>query len=147
MSGAGYPMKVFVYGFDGRHSGGDDILSERALNLAFQLLVVPAMRERREVRIVDVDDHLVFHAIGGKVVWPDEAEATKALPAPVPFAVGDRVAILAGPYQGRTGRIARILGGDLPRAFVDVDLRGRETKARQDLRRLEFLRHVPGAKP
>jgi hypothetical protein len=70
-----------------------------------------------------------------------------ALPAALqerarPIDLGERVRILAGPYAGRCGRIIRMIGGDTPRAFIQVELTRRETKPREDLRRIEHLERV-----
>lgn len=60
---------LFLYDADGLHDGGSPI-AESALAEAFETRIKPAVDRGVEVRLVDSGDLLVFHAKGGKVVFP-----------------------------------------------------------------------------
>ncbi len=72
------PWRLYIYGPDGYHSGGqwfrkkpkypdEEITTAQAHNRA-----LVAVSEGKEVRITDGGDMLVFHAKGGKVLYPAE---------------------------------------------------------------------------
>lgn len=71
------PLKLYIYGPDGYHTGGvwfrqvpkypdEEISTDMA-----KMLVTTAVDNFQEVRICDGSDFLVFHAKGGKVLYPD----------------------------------------------------------------------------
>jgi hypothetical protein len=75
------PLRLYVYRPDGYHTGGmwfrrrpkypeEEITAADAKQRAEK-----AIAEGLEVRITNGDDFLVFHAIGGKVEHPADAEA------------------------------------------------------------------------
>ena len=72
--------KLYIYGRDGYHSGAkwfrnkvkypdEEITSEEA-----RKLVKEAMGKKKEIRITDGGDNIVYHAANGAVLYPDTAE-------------------------------------------------------------------------
>ena len=74
MNDDGYPMRLYVYGHNGRHSGGTWLYTEAELHDAMTTVVKPALADKREVRITDSGDCMIFHAENGRIVWPTAAD-------------------------------------------------------------------------
>jgi hypothetical protein len=74
------PLGLYIYENDGFHRGGkwfrekpkypdEEISKEKAI-----LAVKIAMEAGKEIRITDGGDEMVFHAKGGKVLFPNNPE-------------------------------------------------------------------------
>ena len=74
-------LALYVYGQDGYHGGahyfrrGDTPLPDEVSAREARLLAQVAIAGRREVRITNADDFLVFHFDGRRVVHPENPEA------------------------------------------------------------------------
>ncbi len=64
-----YPMGLYIFRSDGFHAGPMWLKDEAALDNA-KPTIDNAMRERREIRITDPGDNMLFHAQNGRVLWP-----------------------------------------------------------------------------
>lgn len=69
-----FPARLYLFGADGRHSGGKWLRTEAALREALDTTVRAALIAKREVRITDPGDMLVFHAVGGEIVFPTKEQ-------------------------------------------------------------------------
>ena len=66
-----FPLQVYIYELDGTYGEPIQVNSEAQLHGPGTRRVLEiAIKEGREVRICDPGDLLVFHAVGGKVVFP-----------------------------------------------------------------------------
>jgi hypothetical protein len=74
-----FPARLYLFGADGRHSGGKWLRTEADLREALDTTVRAALIAKREVRITDPGDMLVFHAVDGEIVFPtrEQCEATR----------------------------------------------------------------------
>lgn len=74
---AGY--RLYIFGRDGMHSGGrwfrnkpkypdEEITTEEARKRAKE-----AIAQKKEVRVTDGGDNLVFHAANGAILYPEDA--------------------------------------------------------------------------
>ncbi|MGH9821649.1 MAG: hypothetical protein ACREDR_00100 [Blastocatellia bacterium] len=64
-----FPLSLYEYTRDGRYAKPVIIDSEVELQGVVKTIVQRAIDERREVRITDAGDFLVFHAFDGLVAW------------------------------------------------------------------------------
>jgi len=74
-----FPLYLYEYDAAGCYSEPVPISGRPALEVAMSTIVRRAIDEKREVRITDVGDDMVFHAVNGKIVWPTR-EAIKNTP-------------------------------------------------------------------
>jgi hypothetical protein len=73
------PFRLYIFGPDGYHSGGQWF--SRTIRYPDEEIPIPAARQLadqaiakgREVRVTDGGDNLVFHSVGGRQVYPDQA--------------------------------------------------------------------------
>jgi len=65
-----FPLYGYVYNGSGRYLGPELIQDQEALERFRRREVMPALAEKREIRITDILDFLVFHAKGGRVLFP-----------------------------------------------------------------------------
>lgn len=65
-----YPLFLYLYNENGRYRDAVEIAGETELESAMAGQVRDHIRRRLEVRITNAVDELVFHAQGGKVLWP-----------------------------------------------------------------------------
>lgn len=78
-----YPMYAYIYDHfykgEWRWKVKHHIENKEQLGRYMQEDVVRALEAKQEVRITDVLDNLIFHAVGGKIIWPTEEmiEATE----------------------------------------------------------------------
>ena len=71
---ADFPLRLYEYNAEGRYGYPLRIENSAALEVAMTTIVKAALAERREVRITDTGDDLVFHVQNGSIVWPTEAD-------------------------------------------------------------------------
>ena len=74
-------FKVLWYDIDGNlHDEFDGFMSniDRVRGAIQRLVYSPGSFVVREVIVIDPDDYTVFHAKGGKVIFPAENEVTSA---------------------------------------------------------------------
>ncbi len=65
-----YPMQVYIYNLDGTY--GDPVQIDSVEQLSgpgTKMMIRTAMQEKREIRITDPGDSLLFHAKNGKILW------------------------------------------------------------------------------
>lgn len=65
-----YPMFGYIYNNLGKYGNKHIISNAEELEQFFNKDIIPALSEKREVRITDTLDFMIFHAKGGKVIWP-----------------------------------------------------------------------------
>lgn len=70
-----FPLFLYLYDQQGFYRGAKRLGNRQELKTTFEREVVPAIRERREVRICDTADYLCFHAKDGRVLYPPRASA------------------------------------------------------------------------
>ncbi len=63
-----FPMGIFIYDSEGFHRGATWVRDNKQLNAAAPG-IARAINERREVRITDPSDRLLFHSYRGCVKW------------------------------------------------------------------------------
>jgi hypothetical protein len=69
------PLKLYVFDFTGFHNGGKWVVDtvrypgEELTTAAAKQLINKAMQDKREIRICDGGDMLVFHAVDGEIVY------------------------------------------------------------------------------
>ncbi|MGI9306117.1 MAG: hypothetical protein ACR2P5_02310 [Gammaproteobacteria bacterium] len=63
-------MKGFIYTAEGRHDRGERIPDRGRLGTFMAVCVTRALKNKVEVRITDCDDYLIFHAVGGEIIYP-----------------------------------------------------------------------------
>lgn len=68
-----FPLRLFEYDSSGRYGDSRKINSEDDLLTAMEVTVKKAIAEKREVRITDTADLLVFHAKDGLILYPERA--------------------------------------------------------------------------
>jgi hypothetical protein len=73
-----YPAHLYIYDESGRYGRPETLVDPQALSVAMFGPVRDAMAQRREVRITDPGDMLVFHAVDGKIVWPTQDDVAQA---------------------------------------------------------------------
>lgn len=64
-----YPILVYVYNKDGFYSHPVRVYNKTELAFIFETAVVPAINEKREVRMTDTGDLLVFHSYNGCIKY------------------------------------------------------------------------------
>ena len=65
-----YPMFLYIYEKDGMHGDPVQINSEAQLHDPGTVMILKiAMQEKREIRITDPNDFLLFHAQDGKILF------------------------------------------------------------------------------
>lgn len=67
--GSVYPVLLYIYGADGFHRGSIPINSKAQLEIAFKTIIKFAINEKREVRITDIGDLMVFHSYNGCIKY------------------------------------------------------------------------------
>ena len=72
------PSRSRVYNGNGRYHGPELIQDEEALERFQRREVIPALAEKREIRITDILDFLVFHAKDGRVLFPRPGDPPEA---------------------------------------------------------------------
>ncbi len=65
-----YPLYLYEYDAAGKHGAPIDIPTELGLQILMGTAVKAAIQAKREVRITDEEDNIVFHAKDGSVLWP-----------------------------------------------------------------------------
>ena len=65
-----FPLFLYEYDADGRYGKPLKIAGPPGLEFAMATTVKQAIAEKREVRITDTSDFLVFHAENGEIIWP-----------------------------------------------------------------------------
>lgn len=68
-----FPCFLYIYDANGFHNGKVVIETEAELLEAFKGPIKKAMNEKRQVRIADLLDSLMFHAEDGKIIFPTKA--------------------------------------------------------------------------
>lgn len=73
------PFRLYIFDKDGMHNGSRWFrkfpkYSEEITIPAAQVITEEAVTLRKEVRITDSGDMLVYHAIDGKVVYPAQGD-------------------------------------------------------------------------
>jgi hypothetical protein len=77
------PYCLYIYGRDGYHSGGvwfRKQVQHPSQGIAFddaRTRCEMAIAKKLEVRITDSGDNLIFHSVGGKVLYPDSTDFWK----------------------------------------------------------------------
>lgn len=72
-----YPLRLYVFDADGMHDGGKWLRSESQLSDAMAGPIRVAVEAKREVRITDTGDSLVFHARDGEILFPTREQIAK----------------------------------------------------------------------
>ena len=75
-----FPLRLYVYNAEGRHNGGKWLKNDSQLETAMTGPVKAAIAAKREVRITDSGDFLVFHAQGGRIVFPTQEQIARGAP-------------------------------------------------------------------
>jgi len=73
-----FPLYGYVYNERGRYHGPMTIQNREELDLFRSREVMLALAEKREIRITDILDCLVFHAKDGRVLFPRPGDAPQA---------------------------------------------------------------------
>ena len=68
--GDGYPFLIYEYNAEGRYGPPKRLNNAAELEAAMRTTVKRAVAERREIRITDTGDMLVFHAQDGEILFP-----------------------------------------------------------------------------
>lgn len=71
-------MRLYEYDANGRYSAPALIEAEAGLDDAVASIIRVALAEKREVRITDSGDALVFHAQNGEIVFPTEEDIARS---------------------------------------------------------------------
>lgn len=64
-----YPVLGYEYGPDGKYDKPRQIKTEGQLRQFFNDVVKPALKEKREIRITNMSDEILFHVKNGKVLF------------------------------------------------------------------------------
>jgi len=76
MTEALFPLRLYIYDAAGHHDSGIEIRTESQLNgVGMRWIIHNAVAQKREVRITDPADFLVFHSRDGKILFPEDQEA------------------------------------------------------------------------
>ena len=67
--GSNYPMLGYEYNQDGRYGEPRHIKNDGQLRCFFVDVVKPAIKEKREIRITNSMDEMLFHAKDGRVLF------------------------------------------------------------------------------
>lgn len=68
-----FPLLLFIYDTNGRYGEPIQIVStEQLYGVGVRLVLRTAMSQGVEIRMVDPQDYLVFHANHGNVIFPAE---------------------------------------------------------------------------
>lgn len=71
-----FPAFLYIYNKDGRYGNPVVIHSEEELNSAdIKLKIQTAINDKREVRITDPMDLLVFHSENGVILFPPRKQS------------------------------------------------------------------------
>jgi hypothetical protein len=73
-----YPLFMYIYDKDGYHRGSTRLEDYKATETAFMTTIRSAIQEKREVRITDTGDLMVFHSKNGHIKWDGERKHTCA---------------------------------------------------------------------
>jgi hypothetical protein len=73
-----FPLYGYVYNGSGCYHGPELIQDQEALERFRRREVMPALAEKREIRITDILDCLVFHAKNGRILFPRPGDAPQA---------------------------------------------------------------------
>lgn len=68
----GYPCFGYVYNLDGFYYAPVEIDSDTQMGNFLTRVAHPAIERGQEVRVTDRNDHLIFHAEKGEILWPNE---------------------------------------------------------------------------
>lgn len=71
-----YEFFIYVYDADGKHADPIEVQAA-GIGSLFETVVVPEVKNGREVVITDSDDFTVFHAKSGKIVFPAACPASE----------------------------------------------------------------------
>ncbi len=66
---AEFPCLLYEYDSQGRYGKPVKVDNEDALRDAFLTTIRKALDEKREIRITDMLDMLMFHAKDGRILW------------------------------------------------------------------------------
>lgn len=65
-----WPLYLYEYNDSGFHKGRVRISNDAELKATMATTVKIAIEEKREIRITDGGDYLVYHSRNGVVLWP-----------------------------------------------------------------------------
>lgn len=68
-NGQDYPMLGYEYNQDGRYGEPRHIKNEGQLRCFFVDVVKPAIKEKREIRITNLMDEMLFHTKDGRIIF------------------------------------------------------------------------------
>lgn len=67
--GSNYPMLGYEYGADGKYDKPRHIKNDGQLRCFFVDVVKQAIKEKREIRITNMMDEMLFHAKDGRILF------------------------------------------------------------------------------
>jgi len=76
-----FPVLVYEYNEQGRY-GEPERLFEPGLQAYFKLKLRKVLNEKRELRITDMGDRMVFHVRDGKILYDGENHYPNGKPIP-----------------------------------------------------------------
>lgn len=70
-----YPIRLYIYDASGHYGAPVEIDDEAHLNsMGIKTVIRMAMDLRREIRMTDPMDRLVFHAVDGSILFPSQED-------------------------------------------------------------------------
>lgn len=73
-----FPLFCYEFGFDGYHRGAKVISNQAEFEEIKKTIIARALEERREVRITNKDDRMVYWVMLGEVAWDGQGEPPPA---------------------------------------------------------------------